>query len=210
MISFKEKINMSLIKNNIKIEKNPFDLLEKWYKKAKKNEISNPNAMALSTVGPFNKPITRMVLMKEIKENGIIFYTNSNSRKGNHINDNKNVSINFYWKSIDRQVLISGKIKKISSQESDKYFLTRNRKSQIGAWASKQSQKLKSKSNLKTKFDEIEKKYKGKEIPRPKYWNGYCVYPDSFEFWLQGEGRLHDRVEYKIKSGQWTTKLLYP
>ena len=210
MISFKEKINMSLIKNNIKIEKNPFDLLEKWYKKAKKNEISNPNAMALSTVGRFNKPRTRMVLMKEIKENGIIFYTNSNSRKGNHINDNKNVSINFYWKSIDRQVLISGKIKKISSQESDKYFLTRNRKSQIGAWASKQSQKLKSKSNLKTKFDEIDKKYKGKEIPRPKYWNGYCVYPDSFEFWLQGEGRLHDRVEYKIKSGQWTTKLLYP
>ena len=210
MISFKEKINMSLIKNNIKIEKNPFDLLEEWYKKAKKNEISNPNAMALSTVGPFNKPRTRMVLMKEIGENGIIFYTNSNSRKGNHINDNKNVSINFYWKSIDRQVLISGKIKKISSQESDKYFLTRNRKSQIGAWASKQSQKLKSKSNLKTKFDEIDKKYKGKEIPRPKYWNGYCVYPDSFEFWLQGEGRLHDRVEYKIKSGQWTTKLLYP
>ena len=210
MFSFKEKINMSLIKNNIKIEKNPFDLLEKWYKKAKKNEISNPNAMALSTVGPFNKPRTRMVLMKEIKENGIIFYTNSNSRKGNHINDNKNVSINFYWKSINRQVLISGKIKKISSQESDKYFLTRNRKSQIGAWASKQSQKLKSKSDLKTKFDEIDKKYKGKEIPRPKYWNGYCVYPDSFEFWLQGEGRLHDRVEYKIKSGQWTTKLLYP
>ena len=210
MISFKEKINMSLIKNNIKIEKNPFDLLEKWYKKAKKNEISNPNAMALSTVGPFSKPRTRMVLMKEIKENGIIFYTNSNSRKGNHINDNKNVSINFYWKSIDRQVLISGKIKKISSQESDKYFLTRNRKSQIGAWASKQSQQLKSKSSLKTKFDEIDEKYKGKEIPRPKYWNGYCVYPDSFEFWLQGEGRLHDRVEYKIKSGQWTTKLLYP
>ena len=109
---------MSLIKNNIKIEKNPFDLLEKWYKKAKKNEISNPNAMALSTVGPFNKPRTRMVLMKEIKENGIIFYTNSNSRKGNHINDNKNVSI-------------------------------------------KQSQKLKSKSNLKNKFDDIDKKYKG-------------------------------------------------
>ena len=210
MISFKEKINMSLIKNNIKIEKNPFDLLEKWYKKAKKNEINNPNAMALTTVGPFNKPRTRMVLMKEIKENGIIFYTNSNSRKGKHINDNKNVSINFYWKSIERQVLISGKIKKISSQESDKYFLSRNRKSQIGAWASKQSQKLKSKSDLKTKFDAIDKKYKGKEIPRPKYWNGYCVYPVSFEFWLQGEGRLHDRVEYKIKSGLWTTKLLYP
>ena len=210
MISFKEKINMSLIKNNIKIEQNPFDLLEKWYKKAKKNEISNPNAMALSTVGPFNKPRTRMVLMKEIRKNGIIFYTNSNSRKGNHINDNKNVSINFYWKSIERQVLISGKIKKISSQESDKYFLSRNRKSQIGAWASKQSQTLKSKSDLKTKFDEIDKKYKGKEISRPKHWNGYCVCPDSFEFWLQGEGRLHDRVEYKIKSGQWITKLLYP
>ena len=201
---------MSLIKNNIKIEQNPFDLLEKWYKKAKKNEISNPNAMALSTVCPFNKPRTRMVLMKEIRKNGIIFYTNSNSRKGNHINDNKNVSINFYWKSIERQVLISGKIKKISSQESDKYFLSRNRKSQIGAWASKQSQTLKSKSDLKTKFDEIDKKYKGKEISRPKHWNGYCIYPDSFEFWLQGEGRLHDRVEYKIKSGQWITKLLYP
>ena len=210
MISFKEKINMSLIKNNIKIEKNPFDLLEKWYKKAKKNEISNPNAMALTTVDPFNKPRIRMVLMKEIRENGIIFYTNSNSRKGNHINGNKNVSINFYWKSIDRQVLINGKIKKISSQDSDKYFLSRNRKSQIGAWASKQSQTLKNKSELKNKFDEIDKKYKGKEIPRPKHWNGYCVYPDSFEFWLQGEGRLHDRVEYKIKSGQWITKLLYP
>ena len=210
MFSFKEKINMSLIKNNIKIEKNPFDLLEKWYKKAKKNEISNPNAMALSTVGAFNKPRTRMVLMKEIRQDGIVFFTNSSSRKGNHIVKNKNVSLNFYWKSIERQVLIAGKVKKISSQDSDNYFRSRNRKSQIGAWASKQSQVLKNKSTLKTRFDDFEAKYEGKEIPRPKHWYGYCVYPDSFEFWLQGEGRLHDRVEYKLKSGLWTTKLLYP
>ena len=106
--------------------------------------------MALSTVGAFNKPRTRMVLMKEIRQDGIVFFTNSNSRKGNHIVKNKNVSLNFYWKSIERQVLISGKVKKISSQDSDNYFRSRNRKSQIGAWTSKQSQVLKNKSTLKT------------------------------------------------------------
>ena len=134
MFSFKEKIKMSLIKNNIKDEQNPFVLFKNWYKKAKSTEISNPNAMALSTVGSFNKPRTRMVLMKEIREDGIVFFTNSHSRKGKHIVKNKNVSLNFYWKSIERQVLISGKIKKISSKDSDKYFRSRNRKSQIGAW----------------------------------------------------------------------------
>ena len=210
MFSFKEKIKMSLIKNNIKIEQNPFVLFENWYKKAKRNEISNPNAMALSTVGAFNKPRTRMVLMKEIRQDGIVFFTNSSSRKGNHIVKNKNVSLNFYWKSIERQVLIAGKVKKISSQDSDNYFRSRNRKSQIGAWASKQSQVLKNKFTLKTRFDDFEEKYEGKEIPRPKHWYGYCVYPDCFEFWLQGEGRLHDRVEYKLKSGKWISKLLYP
>ena len=99
--------------------------------------------MALSTVGAFNKPRTRMVLMKEIRQDGIVFFTNSSSRKGNHIVKNKNVSLNFYWKSIERQVLIAGKVKKISSQDSDNYFSSRNRKSQIGAWTSKQSQVLK-------------------------------------------------------------------
>ena len=210
MFSFKEKIKMSLIKNNIKDEQNPFILFKNWYKKAKSKEISNPNAMALSTVGSFNKPRTRMVLMKEIREDGIVFFTNSNSRKGEHIVKNKNVSLNFYWKSIERQVLISGKIKKISSKDSDKYFRSRNRKSQIGAWTSKQSQILKNKSDLKTRFDDFEIKFQGKEIPRPKHWYGYCVYPDCFEFWLEGDGRLHDRLEYKLKSGQWIKKLLYP
>tara|TARA_B100000242_G_scaffold65785_3_gene40666 strand:- start:2782 stop:3387 length:606 start_codon:yes stop_codon:yes gene_type:complete len=201
---------MSLIKNNIVIKKNPFDLFNTWYKKAKKNEINDPNAMALTTVDIYKKPRTRMVLMKEVKDNGIVFFTNSNSRKGKHIINNDNVCVNFYWKSIKRQILMSGKIKKINALDSDKYFSSRKRKSQIGAWASDQSKTLKCKSDLKKRFESFELKFKNKEVPRPKNWNGYCIYPDCFEFWFDGDGRLHDRVEYKLKSGKWITKLLYP
>ena len=201
---------MKLGKNIISRKKNPFNLLNDWYKEAVKKEIKNPNAVALSTIGSFNRPRVRMVLMKEIKKDGIVFFTNSESYKGKQIIGNKNVSLCFYWKSMGKQVLISGQIKKIEEKESDEYFFSRDRLSQISAWASKQSRTLKGREILEQRFNDYLKRFKGKEIPRPTYWNGYCVYPKTFEFWLERPNRLHERVEYKLNSGKWTSKILYP
>jgi len=201
---------MKLGKNIISRKKNPFNLLNDWYKEAVKKEIKNPNAVALSTLGSYNRPRVRMVLMKEIRKDGIVFFTNSESYKGKQIIGNKNVSLCFYWKSMGKQVLIGGQIKKIEEKESDEYFFSRDRLSQISAWASKQSRALKGREILEQRFNDYLKRFKGKEIPRPTYWNGYCVYPKTFEFWLERPNRLHERVEYKLNSGKWTSKILYP
>ena len=197
-------------KGKINKKKNPFTLLSSWYEEAIKKESKNPNAMALSTVGSFNRPRVRMVLMKEIRKDGIVFFTNSESHKGKDIIRNKNVSLCFYWKSMGKQVLIGGQIRKLSNKESDDYFFSRDRFSQISAWASMQSRSLQGREILEKRFNDYLKKFKGKKVPRPNYWNGYCVYPKNFEFWLERPNRLHERVEYKLKSGKWTTKILYP
>jgi|TARA_B100001250_G_C19814452_1_gene797516 pyridoxamine 5'-phosphate oxidase len=201
---------MKLGNNKINKKSNPFVLFNEWYEEAKRKEIKNPNAMALSTIDSFNRPRTRMVLMKEINKKGIVFYTNSESYKGKQIDKNKNVSLCFYWKSLGKQIIIQGKINKINETESDQYFHSRDRKSKIGAWASDQSKILKKRSILEKRYNDFFKKFSGKEVSRPNYWNGYCVEPRTFEFWLERQNRLHERVEYKLNKAKWSRRFLYP
>tara|TARA_B100000579_G_C22799550_1_gene838977 strand:- start:1022 stop:1624 length:603 start_codon:yes stop_codon:yes gene_type:complete len=196
-------------KDLIEVIKNPFNLFKKWYDLACKSEINDPNAMTLSTI--FNdKPSSRMVLLKSYDKLGFVFYTNSNSKKGKSIDINNNVALNFHWKSQNRQVRVEGKTNKVKSKVADLYFKSRPRESQIGAWSSSQSDKLSSRNELINNIEKFEKKFKGKDIPRPSFWNGYLVKPETIEFWQEMPFRIHDRVVYTNVNNSWDIKKLYP
>ena len=196
--------------NIIDINQDPFDLFSKWFSLAKKNEINDPNAMSLSTVNNRLQPTSRLVLMKFFDKNGFVFNTNLNSKKAKEISNNSLVCLNFYWKSLRKQVRIEGRAIVLSKSESDIYFNKRPEKSKIGAWASNQSGYLKDREKLIIKVKSYEKKFKGKKVPRPTYWSGYRVMPNLFEFWQDMPFRLHDRLEF-IKVGKlWKTRKLYP
>tara|TARA_B100001559_G_scaffold291116_1_gene270630 strand:- start:145 stop:771 length:627 start_codon:yes stop_codon:yes gene_type:complete len=191
---------------------NPIDLFEIWMKEAKKSEPNDPNALALATSNKKAIPSVRMVLLKDFSKKGFVFYTNSESQKGNDIKENPNASMCFHWKSLLRQIRISGKLKKISDDVADKYYNSRSYESRIGAWASKQSKVLKSRNDLITSIEELKKKYSNKKVvPRPKYWFGWNLDPYSIEFWLDGESRIHERLKYiKNDNGKWNKFLLSP
>ena len=196
-------------KDLIEVIKNPFNLFKKWYDLACKSEINDPNAMTLSTI--FNdKPSSRMVLLKSYDKLGFVFYTNSNSKKGKSIDINNNVALNFHWKSQNRQVRVEGKTIKVKNKVADLYFQSRPRESQIGAWSSSQSDKLSSRNELINNIEKFEKKFKGKDIPRPSFWNGYLVKPETIEFWQEMPFRIHDRVVYTNVNNSWDIKKLYP
>ena len=188
---------------------NPFNKFKNWFNLAKKDKSIDPTAFALGTVLN-NKPNIRMVLLKYIKSNGFIFFTNLNSLKGRSFIKNPNLSMCFYWESINRQVRINGKGKLISEKDSDIYFSKRLRGSQIGAWASKQSSEIPNIGHLKKKILFYEKKFSNSEVPRPKYWRGILIQPQNFEFWTQGQYRIHEREFYYKKSGEWFSKKLSP
>ena len=197
-------------KSLIDINENPLDLFNKWFAAARLKEINNPNAMNLATVSSDLQPTSRMVLLKSFNVNGFVFYTNLSSKKGEAIKKNSRVALNFYWKSTKRQVHIEGKAKIIDNEDSDKYFETRNKESQRGAWASKQSYELNSRNELESRFEELIEKYKDKAVPRPDYWTGFKVEPVLIEFWQHMPFRLHDRVEYKKKGKSWLNRRLFP
>ena len=199
------KFGLSKIK-----ERNPYILFNKWFKSASKKEISDPNAISLSTVNSKGQPNVRIVLMKSFNEDGLTFFTNSSSSKGMEIKSNRNIAACFYWKSIEKQVRIRGKVRKISGIESDAYFSSRDRKSQIGAWASLQSQPLKNRKELEKRFNLISKKYKNMDIPRPAHWGGFIIKPVEIEFWHNKAYRLHERVLFKLNKGKWVKSFLYP
>ena len=190
----------------------PFDLFNQWFTKATTHVDKYPNAMALSTVDSDNKPSSRMVLLKEWDEEGFVFYTHETSRKGTDMNANPHVALNFYWSELDRQIRIEGRVHNIDNTHADMYFASRPRGSQLGAWASKQSTEMTSKQEFEDAYKALEKQYAGKEIPRPPHWVGYCVVPTYFEFWQEGESRLHDRLVYIYdeKAASWVKKRLYP
>jgi len=196
--------------NLIPLNKDPIKLFAKWYALAKKYELEDFNAMNLATVSKNNKPSSRIVLLKYFSEKGFEFYTNSFSKKGRSIEYNNNVALNFYWKSVNRQIRIEGKVYKLETNRSDEYFKSRSNESKIGAWASSQSKLLKNRSELIKKFKEINKKFVNQTINRPVYWSGYIVIPQLIEFWNQKPHRLHDRVEYRKKRTGWESKNLYP
>ena len=189
----------------------PIELFQKWFKEAEEKEISDANAMQIATVSKNGFPSVRTVLMKDIIDGNFVFYTNYESRKSKEILETKKAAICFYWKSINRQIRVVGEIKKISEEISDKYFRTRSLGSKIGAWASMQSKPLKSRKTLLNKVEELKKKFDN-NVPRPKYWGGFQIIPNEFEFWQDGEFRLHDRFILKPidKSSFWKCQRHYP
>ena len=189
--------------------KDPFVLFKKWYDLACKTEINDPNAMTLSTLSN-NQPSSRVVLLKSYDEIGLVFYTNSNSKKGKSIKENNNVALNFHWKTQNRQIRIEGNSNIVSKEVADSYFKTRPRNSQIGAWSSNQSDDLSSRDELVKNIKDFEMKYKDKDIPRPSHWNGYLVMPNLIEFWQEMPFRFHDRVLYLKSDNSWKIKKLYP
>ena len=185
---------------------NPIIAFKEWFDVAIESNIAEPNVMTLSTCNKDGKPSSRIVLLKGIQENGLIFYTNYKSKKGLEIEQNPNVSILFFWQELQRQVSIQGVIKKNSSEDSDAYFNSRPIESQLGAMASKQSEILKDREELENKFESI------KELvpSRPVNWGGYIVEPTYFEFWQGRANRLHDRISYEKKEDSWITNRLSP
>ncbi len=191
---------------------NPIDLFELWFNEAKKTEINDPNALALATVGKNRIPSVRMVLLKDFNYNGFIFYTNLNSRKSSEIKSNQNASMCFHWKSLLRQVRITGELSNVSEVDADNYYNSRSYGSKIGAWASNQSSVLKSRDELQKSIEEFKKKYPNeKDLPRPKHWSGWNLIPHEIEFWLDGKDRIHERLLYTKKdNNNWEKNLLSP
>ena len=198
--------NINLLNPSI----DPFILFNKWFAEASKKEINDPNAMNLSTISEDLKPSSRMVLLKGYSNDGFIFYTNSKSKKGKSIYNNPNVSLNFHWKSILRQVRIEGKAIQVSDREADEYYNTRPMKSRIGAWASNQSEELLQREDLQDNIEFFKNKFKGNNIIRPPYWTGFRVEPNLIEFWKDMPFRLHDRLEYIKVKNKWISRKLYP
>ena len=189
----------------------PILLFKNWLSEAEKNEIRDTNAMQLATVSKNGMQSVRTVLLKDIIDTSFVFYTNYESRKSNEINETAKGAICFYWKSLNRQVRLTGSINKVSDQVSDKYYQSRSRGSRIGAWASKQSRELESREVLMEKVKLLESKY-DQYIPRPMFWGGFALKPYEFEFWEYGDFRLHDRFVLKPTSlkNEWTAKRYYP
>ena len=194
----------------INAKEDPIILFSEWFEEAKQKEINDPNAMNLSTISENLMPSSRIVLLKYFDKDGFVFYTNVESKKGNSINFNSQVSLNFHWKSLLRQIRIEGIAKLVTNEEADEYFDSRPKESKIGAWASNQSSELKTREELLDKTKKYSEKYKEKIIPRPLHWTGFRVEPLIIEFWQDMPFRLHDRVEYKKNNNSWLIKRLYP
>jgi pyridoxamine 5'-phosphate oxidase len=189
----------------------PIKQFEYWYAQTIETNLVEPSAMSLATVDSQGQPWQRMVLLKLFDENGFVFFTNYGSRKAEQIAVNSKVSLLFPWQALGRQVKVTGEAAKISTAESLKYFATRPRGSQIGAWASRQSQVIKSRAVLDTMFDEMKHKFLEGDVPLPSFWGGYRVKPVTLEFWQARDSRLHDRFLYRQDSGaQWSIERLSP
>ena len=191
---------------------NPVDLFRAWYEAAKQSEINDPNAVALATSDNSSVPSVRMVLLKDYSDDGFVFYTNLNSKKSNDIKLNPYASMCFHWKSLLRQIRIVGKIYPVDSEEADEYYNSRAYGSRIGAWASQQSKVLKNRNELIKNIEKFKKKFPDeKKVPRPSYWSGWKLKPEKIEFWLDGENRVHERLEYtNIGKNNWEKNLLSP
>ncbi|MFZ5778938.1 MAG: pyridoxamine 5'-phosphate oxidase [Pseudomonadota bacterium] len=190
----------------------PLALFADWYDEAARNEPNDPSAMTLATVGPDGMPAARMVLLKDYDAAGFVFYTNYGSRKGQHLLAHPKAALLFHWKSLRRQVRLEGPVTETTAEESDAYFATRARGSQIGAWSSDQSQPLESRFALEKRVAEYAARYVVGKVPRPPHWSGFRLQPVLIEFWQDGAFRLHDRLEYRrpAPGEPWTTRTLYP
>ena len=188
----------------------PIELFKIWMEKAKVTELNDPNALALATADKNSIPSVRIVLLKDFSKDGFVFYTNYGSRKSHELRENDKVALLFHWNVLQRQIRIEGTVEKVSKQQSADYFHSRDRGSQVGAWASKQSQKLKYDNELKERMAHYSKEYAQGEVPHPEFWGGWRVKPTYIEFWQGRASRLHDRVCFEKQDGDWTNFKLHP
>ncbi len=192
------------------VRTNPFEQFSIWMEEVVSSDLLDPSAMILATADSKGIPSARTVLLKGADNEGLIFYTNYTSRKAKELNENPNASILFLWRELERQIRISGRVEKVSKKQSEEYFHSRPYESQLGAVASEQSKIIPGRDYLDNRFNELKKKFEGREIPLPEYWGGYKLYPEYFEFWQGRESRLHDRISY-IKDGEgWKIVRLAP
>jgi pyridoxamine 5'-phosphate oxidase len=199
-----------LLENDL--EKSPFRQFSRWFEEAEQQQTSQPaEAVTVSTCGSDGIVSSRMSLLKGFDERGFVFYTNYNSRKGTQISENPRVSLCFYWASLERQVRVEGVAVKTTEEESDAYFATRARGSQLGAWASQQSAVIPGRGDLDQRFRELEANYRDRPVPRPPHWGGYRVIPVEIEFWQGRADRLHDRFIYRLREPKdWVIERLSP
>ena len=190
-------------------DSDPFTLFGAWFAEAEAAEVNDPNAMSLATATPGGLPSVRMVLLKGF-DTGFVFYTNFHSRKGAELAANGQAALLFHWKSLRRQVRIEGPIAEVTAAEADAYFHSRPRDSQIGAWASLQSEPMAERFELERRMANYTAQYASRPVPRPPHWSGYRVTPETFEFWVDRPFRLHERITFTRSSNGWTTGRLYP
>lgn len=193
-----------------KMQTNPIEQFRHWFEEAEQAGVKEPNTMTLATVNKQGQPTIRVMLMKEVTDQGVVFYTNFKSRKGREMDGQPKAALNFYWQDLERQVRFDGAVTKIPDEESNQYFQTRPRGSQLGAWVSEQSETIPSREYLEEQLTICESRYKDQDIPRPPHWGGYHLMPISVEFWQGGPHRLHDRIQYSLSNGQWSLKRLAP
>jgi pyridoxamine 5'-phosphate oxidase len=192
------------------VRENPVDQFSIWYEQVVDSGIAEPNGFVLSTVSGDSRPSQRTVLMKSCDNNGFVFYTNHHSRKGKQLEANNTVSMLFPWYELHRQIIIEGNVTRTDEKSSWAYFSSRPRGSQVGAWASRQSEEIESRSALEEQQDEIERRFKDKALPLPPFWGGYLVSPTRFEFWQGRTHRLHDRIVYTKSESGWDIARLSP
>ena len=192
------------------IDRDPIKQFQIWFNDAIAAKLPLPEAMTLATATPDGRPSARMVLLKQVDHDGFVFYTNYRSAKAEQLDANPYAALVFYWAKLDRQVRVEGSVVKTSTQESSEYFNTRPRESQIGAWASEQSQAILSREVLEQRAQELEAMYRDREVDRPEHWGGYRVKPERIEFWKSRIGRLHDRILYQRSATGWTITRLAP
>lgn len=190
---------------------NPIEQFRLWFDHAVDQKIPEPNAMSLATVDENGQPWQRTVLLKAYDDKGFVFYTNYDSRKGKQLASNPKTCVLFPWIQLERQVIVTGSVERISTSESLKYFASRPFGSRLGAWVSQQSSVVSSRSMLLAKFEEMKNKFKDGDVPLPSFWGGYRIKPETIEFWLGGKSRIHDRIFYKkVEDGSWSIERLAP
>lgn len=190
----------------------PIDMFARWFEQAKEAGVYEPNAMTLATASRTGEPASRIVLLKGFDASGFVFFTNYQSDKAEHLRDNPRASLTFYWDRLHRQVRIAGGVARVSREETEAYFHSRPRGSQIGAWASAQSRVITDRDELDRRYAELEARYRDETVPVPPHWGGYRVTPESLEFWQGRTSRLHDRMRYRREAGggAWTLERLSP
>jgi pyridoxamine 5'-phosphate oxidase len=187
----------------------PLEQFSKWLEDAVKAEIYDPNACSLATVDGEGRPVSRAVLLKALEDEQFVFYTNYQSRKSSHLDQNPNTCMHFPWFALQRQVIVTGKVEKIDADRAEEYFLSRPLESKLGAWASRQSERVDSRESLEKTYLEMQEKF-GDNPPKPPHWGGFALIPETIEFWQGGPSRLHDRFMYSLENNHWTVQRLNP